>query len=278
MSVSASPGILGCAGLQTRRLSPSLGLEVRGLTLSAEMTGSQVAVLTELLSRAHVLVFPEQRFDEPGLRDFVKHFGPLFLHHADEGVLPVDGVPEVLQMRKEPDGLRLFGGSDWHADVTFRNPAGYVSVLYARTIPSIGGDTGFASTIAAFESLSQGLKSMLRQRRAVHSYSGPGVRDHPTETAVHPIVRRHPATGREGLYLNRMFTTRFEGMTAEESAPLINFLTQHMTRAEFTCRVNWQVNQVVMWDNLCTLHYPINDFVGEARLLWRCTAMESGAG
>ena len=178
-------------------------------------------------------------------------------------------------MRKEPDGGRLFGGSGWHADVTFRRPAGHVSVLHAKMIPPVGGGTGFASTIAAFEALSPGMQALLRRLEAVHSYDGPGRPDHPEETAVHPVVRRHPDTGAEGLNVNRMFATRFSAMTETESRPLVDFLDHHMTRPEFTCRVRWRPGQVVMCDNRFTLHYPINDFTGERRLLLRCTTLEA---
>ena len=177
-------------------------------------------------------------------------------------------------MLKEPEGKRLFGGSDWHADVTFRDPAGYVSALHAKQVPPVGGDTLFANTIAAFSALSSGMQDMLRTLKAVHSYSGPDAPDHPTETAIHPVVRRHPKTGQEGLYVNPMFVTRFEGMTARESRPLLDFLDEHMTQYEFTARVSWKKNQLVMWDNRFTLHYPINDFSGHRRLLYRCTAVE----
>ena len=115
---------------------------------------------------------------------------------------------------------------------------------------------------------------MLRKLSAVHSYDGPGRPDSPEQTAVHPVVRRHPETGAEGLYLNRMFVTRFAEMTEAESRPLIDYLDRHMSRPEFTCRLRWRAGQVVMWDNRFTLHSPINDFTGERRLLIRCTALE----
>ena len=178
-------------------------------------------------------------------------------------------------MLKEPDGERLFGGVCWHADVTFRKPAGYLSALHAKQLPPVGGDTLFASTVAAFAALSPGMQKMLRKLEAVHSYSGPDAPDHPTETAVHSVVRRHPETGEEGLYLNRMFATRFVGMTPTESEPLLKFLDEHMTRCEFTARISWTEGQLVMWDNRFTLHYPINDFSGYRRLLYRCAAMEA---
>lgn len=255
-------------------MAPCIGATLCGVTLSAAPEDCVPAALREALARHLVVVMPGQSLSATELRDFVAHFGPLFLHHDDVGVMRAENVPQVLEMRKEPGGERLFGGSDWHADVTFRKPAGYLSVLHALTVPAVGGDTAFASTIAAFEALSPAMQDCLRNLEAVHSYDGPRRPEHATESAIHPVVRRHPQTGAEGLYLNRMFVTRFEGWTREESAPLIEFLTRHMTRPEFTCRVRWRQGHVVMWDNRFTLHYPINDFSGHRRLLIRCTALE----
>ncbi len=156
-------------GVEVEPLAPHLGARVSGLKLGARMSDESFAALRALLDRYHVLALPNQELEPETLRAVTARFGPLFDHHADEGVLKVDGVPEVLEMRKEPDGTRLFGGSDWHADVTFRSPCGLVSILHARIIPSIGGDTGFASSVAAFSALSPGLQRLLQRMRAVHS-------------------------------------------------------------------------------------------------------------
>ena len=257
---------------------PSFGAFIENLpwtTGLGQQNPQSISTIKEAFDRYLLLVFQPQTASAQELRDFVRQFGPLFVHHADEGVIPVKDVPEVLQMLKEPDGERLFGGVCWHADVTFRKPAGYLSALHAKQLPPVGGDTLFASTVAAFAALSPGMQKMLRKLEAVHSYSGPDAPDHPTETAVHPVVRRHPETGEEGLYLNRMFSTRFVGMTPTESEPLLKFLDEHMTRCEFTARISWTEGQLVMWDNRFTLHYPINDFSGHRRLLYRCAAMET---
>ena len=109
----------------------------------------------------------------------------------------------------------------------------------------------------------------------MHSYDGPGCPDHPTETAIHPVVRAHPTSGKKGLFINRMFATRFDGMSAKESKPIIDFLDGHMSQPQFTCRIQWEANQLAIWDNRFTLHYPVNDFIGQRRLLYRCTAMIS---
>lgn len=255
-------------------MAPGIGAVLHGVTLRSRPAEQTLSAIRAALARHLVLVLPDQKLTAAELRDFTACFGPLFLHHADDGVIHAEGIPEVLEMRKEPDGTRLFGGGDWHADVTFRSPAGYLSVLHAITVPPLGGDTAFASTIAAFGALSAGMQDFLRGLEAVHSYGGPGQPDTEAQTAVHPVVRVHPDTGAEGLYVNRMFTKRFAGMTEDETRPLIEYLDRHMTRPEFTCRVRWRERQVVMWDNRFTLHYPINDFTGHRRLLIRCTALE----
>lgn len=260
---------------QLSQVSPVLGLYVDDYRVDRENLEQAANDIRGWLDEHLVVVLRNQLLEAELQRDLVKHFGPLFLHHEDEGVLFVEGVPEVLEMRKEPEGARLFGGSDWHADVTFRNPAGYASFLHARILPPVGGDTAFASCIAAYETLSPGMQAFLGGQNAVHSYAGPGLPDHPTETAVHPVVRVHPATGKRGLYLNRMFATRFDGMSEAESTPLLQYLDKHMTRTEFTFRHRWQEGDLVIWDNRFTLHYPINDFTGHRRLLHRCTALES---
>jgi len=261
--------------LRATPLTPTIGVVVEGVDLSSGSPTDVFDVLSSQLNQHHVVVVPGQHLSPERLRDLVAAFGPLFLHHDAEFVLPVDGVPEVLRMLKEADGTRLFGGADWHADVTFRNPGGYVSMLHALELPPLGGDTLFASTVAAFAALSPGMQRMLRPLRAVHSYDGPTAPDHPHESATHPVVRTHPVSGREGLYLNRMFVRRFDGMTERESRPLIEFFDRHMSRPEFCCRVRWSEGQVVLWDNRFSLHYPSNDFSGYRRHLIRCTAMEA---
>ncbi|MEQ9190360.1 MAG: TauD/TfdA family dioxygenase [Alphaproteobacteria bacterium] len=255
-------------------LTPPVGATMDGLDLSAP-DDATARIIRRALARHLVVFVTGQDLTPRQLRDFTAQFGPVFSHHSDEGVIKDAAVPEVLEMRKEPDGTRLFGGTAWHADVTFRKPGALYSVLHARVLPPVGGDTGFASTVASFAALTPAMQDMLRGLKAVHSYDGPGRPDREGQTAIHPVVRTHPDSGAEGLYFNRMFGVRFEGMTEYESKPLIDFLDHHMTRPEFTCRLRWQPGMVAIWDNRFTLHYPINDFTGHLRSLIRCTAMDT---
>ena len=159
------------------------------------------------------------------------------------------------------------------------------SMLVAREVPAAGGDTLFASMYLAYETLSDGMKRLLAPLRAVNSSASADVSrtredrikdsaraDARKEyTATHPIVRVHPETGRKALYVNVAHTVGIEGMTAEESAPILQYLYQHQIRPEFTCRFRWRPGSLAFWDNRCAQHNAINDYQGQRRLLHRIT-------
>ena len=260
-------------------ITPHLGAEVSGVALGSEMDGALAGVLRDALDRFGVLVLHDQELSPEGLRDVTAGFGPIFMHQAAPGIVHPDGVPEVMILEREPGGRGLFGDEAWHADVTFRRPGGHVTALHARVIPPTGGDTGFASTIAAFRALSPGMQALLRRMAGVHSYDGPGRPDTPGQTAIHPMVRRHPAGGQEGLYFNSMFVTRFDGMSEAESRPLIDYLVRHATRPQFVYRHQWQQDDIILWDNRCTMHIALGDYQeGEIRHLERTTVKGTPSG
>jgi taurine dioxygenase len=249
----------------------ALGAVVEGIDLR-NAGGNELGALKAALDKHLVLYVADQSLDRHQLSKLGHFFGPPFLHPiVDNGF---KDCPEVLELLREPDQTTLFGGESWHADVSWQDPSGYVSILHGIEIPPVGGDTAFASTQAAFADLSDGLKEMLRGLGAMHSYYWYERREDPEHTVTHPVVRRHPITGREGLYVNRMFTNRFKNMTIAESSPLLNYLFAQMERHEFSCRFRWQPGGVLLWDNRFTLHYPINDFTGERRRMIRTTCLE----
>lgn len=193
----------------------------------------------------------------------------------------------IAEVRKEPDQQKNIGGS-WHTDHSYDLAPAMGSILYAREVPDSGGDTLFASMYLAYEALSDGLKETLEGLNAVHSsrhvfghkteYTGDGGYkgryNNPelaTQDAVHPVIIRHPDSGRKALYVNPGFTLRFEGWTDEESKPLLNYLYQHAVRPEFTCRFKWQNGSIAFWDNRATMHYALNDYQGQRRLMHRIT-------
>ena len=253
-------------------VSGALGADVDGLDLNT-LDDTGFSSLQAALDSHLVLRFRGQSLDRFQLAALGERFGPPFLHPlVDNGF---DDCKAVLELLRLPEDKIMFGGESWHADISWLKPAGYVSILHSQEIPPVGGDTAFGSTIRAFETLSPTLQDLLRGLEANHSYHWYDRREEPDYSATHPVVRKHPVTGAEGLYVTRMFTNRFIGMSEAESAPLLGYLFDHQERAEFTCRFQWQVGDVLIWDNRFTLHYPINDFSGHRRRMIRTSSMES---
>ena len=235
----------------------------------------------------HGVVFlRDQNLEPRDLIGFAGRFGPLNVHPM---MKPLDGYPAILEIAKNPEDRNNFGGS-WHTDLSYLERPVLASLLYAREIPPVGGDTLFANMYLAYEVLSEGLKGLLSELRAVHDtrriytpdaqHRSEGTigdatsmqRSRPEdqhEEAVHPVVRTHPETGRKALYVNCNFTSRFEDMTEAESAPLLDLLFAHLPRPEFTCRFQWSEGAVALWDNRCTQHYALNDYHGHRRVMHR---------
>lgn len=258
----------------TFRLRPVtgvIGAEIEGVNLSAPLAPTTTAALRAALDRHLVLFVRDQSLDPVQLRALVAGFGPVFRHPTARGPFPE--APEVLELRREPGG-GLFGGEHWHSDVSWQAQVGTVSVLHGVEIPSVGNDTCFANLCVAFEALSEGMRSMLRGLRAVHRFHLTVAGESAPRRAIHPVVRTHPVTGREGLYLNPFFVSEFEGMTTHESRPLLEQLFAHSVRHEFTCRLRWSRGAVALWDNRFTLHLPVNDADAERRVMIRATALE----
>jgi taurine dioxygenase len=196
----------------------------------------------------------------------------------------IEGYPEIIAVTKLPGESVNFGGI-WHSDTTYLEMPPMATMLLAREIPPAGGDTLFANMNAAYDALSPAMRAMLEPLRAVNSSALADVSktredrirelgaddDVPLYEAVHPVVRTHPETGRKALYVNVAHTARFDGMTEEESRPLLQFLFQHQVRPELTCRFRWTVGALAMWDNRCAQHNPVNDYHGWTRKMHRIT-------
>jgi taurine dioxygenase len=201
---------------------------------------------------------------------------------------PTDDYPVIAEVRKEADQKANIG-STWHTDHSYDQCPAMGSILYAREVPRVGGDTLFASMYAAYDALSDGLKKMLSTIRAEHSsrhvFGDAGYVDRDiedlggrfsnttaaTQDALHPVIIRHPLSGRAALYVNGDFTVKFEGWSKEESQPLLDYLYAHASQNEFTCRFNWRQGSIAIWDNRATPHCALNDYHGERRLMHRIT-------
>ncbi len=267
--------------LQITPLSDTVGAEVRGVDLGAPLAPAALARLRQVWLGAGVLVLPDQDLTSEAFLAFARSLGEVseypFLHG-----LP--GYPEITEVVKLEHETVNFGGV-WHADTTYLARPPMATLLIARETPPSGGDTLFASQVAAYEALSDELKLRLHGLRAVNSSAKAEVsrtredrlreaarsEDEQTFEAVHPVVRTHPETGRRALFVNPAHTVRFDGMTEAESAPLLDQLFAHQVRPEFTCRVRWRPGALAIWDNRQVLHFPVNDYHGHRRVMHRIT-------
>ena len=266
-------------------ISGACGAEVSGIDLERDLDAERVTALTAGLGEYGVLVFRRQALSPEGHLAMGEAFGGVNVNRFFKAV---DGYPGIAEVRKEPDQRANIGGQ-WHTDHTYDNEPALGSILAARELPPFGGDTQFSSMYAAYDALSDGLKAMLCGMKAVHSSRHVfglranyvkdgsdladrlGNKEAAVQDAVHPVVIRHPASGRPSLYVNRGFTVRFDGWTVEESRPLLQMLYDHGSRPEFTCRVRFEPGTVVFWDNRATWHCALNDYAGYRRLMHRVT-------
>lgn len=268
--------------LELEPLSGVLGATVHGIDLAGELSDETIAAIREAFVTHHVLFFRDQSLDADQQIAFGRRFGELDTHPFVHGT---EAHPEVLDIVTTPDDTINFGGG-WHTDVTFLEEPDLGSMLYAVEIPATGGDTLFASQHAAYDALSETMKSMLDGLVAVHSagsqYQEGGVStkskamktrnaDLAAKQVEHPVIRTHPENGRKGLYVNRAFTTRIRGLRQAESAALLDFLFAHAVHERFTCRFAWKPGSVAMWDNRSVQHYALHDYVGQRRQMRRIT-------
>lgn len=268
-------------------LTTTIGAEVDGADLSKPLSEATAGSLRDLLARHFVLFFRAQHLNLEEQKQFTAIFGPLLTLPY---VSPLDGDPEVIRVYKGADESGGVFGGDWHTDFSFleRPPAG--SVLSAATVPPHGGDTLWVSQAAAWDALPAPLQDLLIGRDAVHVGKPYGVKWAPPvetqtgagmtmsrgdpaadEDQLHPAVLKHPGTGRNMLFLNPTYTVRLDGMSEEESRPILESIQSHSIRPEFTCRFRWSPGTVAIWDNLATQHYAVNDYHGHERLMYRTT-------
>ena len=263
--------------------SPALGAVIDDLDLTKDLSESILDELKEAFGRYSVIFFRRQNLTPQQHVDLAEHWGTI---NVNRFFKPLEDYPQIAQVVKEADQIMNIGGN-WHADHSYDEIPAMGSMLYARKVPEVGGDTLFSSMYLAYEALSDGMKDMLANLKAWHSsrhafgYGATGSEhyedgrlanpDLATQDALHPVVINHPLTGRKALYVNARFTVRFDGWTIEESKPLLDFLYAHGARQEFTCRFHWEPGSIAFWDNRATWHYALNDYHGEQRIMHRIT-------
>ena len=260
-----------------------IGAEISGVDLRKDLDDEAVAEIRRAWLDHLVVFFRDQPLTPAQFSAFARSIGTPGRYPFVPGM---PDHPEIIEVKKLPHETVNFGGI-WHSDTAYLERPPMASMLLAREVPATGGDTEFASMYAAYDALSDGMKKFLRGLRAVNSSAladvsktredriadaaEAGYEDVEDYEAVHPVVRTHPETARLSLYVNVAHTARFEGMTEEESRPLLRFLFDHQTRSEFTCRFRWEVGSLALWDNRCAMHNPINDYHGQLRVMHRIT-------
>jgi taurine dioxygenase len=271
-------------------LSGTIGAEIRDVDLHAPLSEAATAEIRQALLDYKVIFFPQAHLDPAEHKAFAESFGELTNAHPvipgiDEHreVFEIDYTKarELLKGRTEQYGV----GQQWHTDVTFVETPPLGSILNALVIPSAGGDTVFADTQAAYEGLSPPLRRLVDGLSAVHDGRpafgalleavGQGEWDGKPyislEPVEHPVVRTHPETGRQNLFVNPGFTSRIVGVSRRESDVLLRFLFEHMTSQEYLVRYSWEPGDLGFWDNRTTMHYAVMDYGDAHRVIQRVT-------
>ncbi len=274
-----------------------VGAEVSGVALGADMPQADADVIRNALGSHGVLFFRDQDFDEVGHIALAEKLGQIninrfFAAHPSH--------PEIAMVAKGAEDKHNIGGG-WHTDHSYDQEPALGSILVARELPTTGGDTLFASMYAAYDALDDAMKDQLKGLNAIHSakhifgsaddtvYSqsdaGKGRIGNAStadilQDVTHPLVIRHPISGKAALYVNPAFTIGIEGMDADESGALLQQLYAHAMKPQFHHRFQWKPGSVAIWDNRATWHFALNDYHGHRRVMHRITlegeALEAG--
>ena len=262
--------------LALQPLSPTVGAEVSEVDLGADLDDDTIAEVRHALLEYKVIFFRDQHITTEQHLGFARRFGELETHPFAP---QKDGFPEVLLLEKNEQ----MGGYEnvWHSDVTWRLQPSLGSVLRARTVPEVGGDTLFCDMYAAYEGLDEDVRASLDGLRAVHDFTRTFGRTLDPEAlaqkqkefpaAEHPVARTHPETGRKALYVNAAFTSHVLGMTRDESRRLLDLLYRQATVPEYQCRFRWRTDSIAFWDNRAVQHYAASDYWPQRRVMERVT-------
>lgn len=270
--------------LEIEPLSPAIGAVLRGVNLAETASDDLIGDIRAALLKHQVIFFEGQDFTPTQQRDFAARFGDLHVHPLYDRD---EGHPEIMVIDNHVDNPT--DNNFWHTDVTFIDTPPMGSILAARQLPPVGGDTMWASMTAAYNALSKPMQKFLQGLEAVHDFSyaftaeglaGSQAGREKYEKAVaanppvtHPVIRSHPETGEPGIFVNSVFTRRIKGLRREESKALMAFLNQHIQQPEFVVRWRWRPGDVAFWDNRNTQHRAVDDFLPHRRIMTRATVL-----
>lgn len=262
--------------LTINRLGGSLGAEVIGLDLSREPANEDLDRVHQAWLDNSVLVLRDQQITPEQQLAFARRFGSAKPHHLNPNRHP--DYPEMLvvsnERRKDGGGTRG-SGQHWHSDYSYLEGRSTASILRAIQIPSVGGDTLFASAYLAYDRLSETMRDILSGLTVTYDYSLVYQRHYKDRKdrvqltddlrakappSEHPIIEAHSETGRKLVFFDPTYANAIVGMEEAEYTAIFRFLTEHLTRPEFIYRHNWKPYDMVMWDNRCTLHYAVSNY------------------
>lgn len=271
--------------MQVRPLTPKFGAEILGVDLSQPISDKLFGEIEKIFNDSGVVLFRGQNITEDQHIDFSRRFGPLEIHVRKDALMR--HRPEIFVVSNVSENGKPIGSVDagqfWHTDLSYKKVPSRGSLLLAREIPMRDGkalgDTMFCSTIAAFEALPADLRQKLAGLSAVHHYEKGYNRDRPSgrrkpltpeqlaalPDVIHPIVRKHPYTGKPCLFVNEGYVTEIVGLPKAESDALLDQLFKHCLRDEFIYRHNWRVGDLLMWDNCSTQHCAVGDYDASLR-------------
>ncbi len=267
--------------MEIRKLTGTIGAEIFGVDISKPLSPATLHDVRQCLLDNCVIFFRDQKLSMEQHIDFVRQFGAI---SSSPVYKTLESHPQIMPVVKEPKDTDIIGDT-WHTDETYQDTPPMGSVLYAREVPPVGGDTLWCNLYRAYETLSDSMKRTLQDLRAIHTNEfltgNTAARNATRSTKLletvgvnyvsHPVVRTHEETGRKCLFVNRPFTHAIEGMSRNESLPILNYLFEHSSKPENTCRFRWEQGSLAFWDNRCTMHYAINDYPGRRREMHRIT-------
>jgi len=267
--------------IEVKTITPKLGAEVSGVDL-AHLDDRTIAEIHHAFKAHMVLVFRDQQMSREEHKAFGRTFGELQTHPAKTN-LGAPGDPEIFDI-KITAKTKVANGEAWHTDLSCEPIPPLASALYITEVPpSGGGDTLFANMYEAYDTLSDSVKSLLQGLTAFHDGEKDllryGYRLKPNETypqADHPVVIAHPDTGKPVLFVNEPFTSHINELTKSESDALLDMLYRHIeSNTRFHCRIKWQPNTVVLWDNRAVHHHAVWDYYPESRSGERVTVKQT---
>ncbi|MES3001454.1 MAG: TauD/TfdA family dioxygenase [Pseudomonadota bacterium] len=270
-----------------KQLTPYIGAEISGVDLTRPLEPGTIKSIQQALWDNQVVFFRDQPMTLDQQVRLGMQFGDLYVHPAAGKATgaadpaakkayasSVDSHPEIIRIYADENSSQV-AGEEWHSDVTSEEKPPLGSILRIEELPPVGGDTLFASMYAAFDALSEPMKKFLSPLTAVHDgmkvYGGRNAFDHTRKypRSEHPVVRTHPVTGRQALFVNSAFTTRIVQLSQSESDAVLHMLFDHVKNSLFHCRFRWEKNSVAFWDNRCTLHQAQWDYFPQRRVGYR---------